>query len=350
VADDTNRFKGRHMQTRQGAKGLWILAVGIVLGAGQQALGQQVKPSATLRGHTKVVDSLAFSRDGRMLASASWDGTVKLWEVLTGKERATLKGHPDGAIAVAFSPDGGLLASGGRHGMVRLWDTAGRPRGALNGPHRIVYCLSFSPDCKTLAAAVGGDWRLWDVPAGREWLTLRGHADHVFGVAFSADGRMFAGGDMGGRVMLFEAASGKVRASLTGHRGPVWSVVFVPGGRLLASAGSDGTIRVWDVRVGKQWAALKGHAPKTVNKLAAAGKLLASVGDDRTVRLWNMMTRKQVLALKLDSPVWSVAFSPDGKLLAAGDDEGTIRLWSVAKLLAQKGTKEESRPRLKGKR
>ena len=95
-------------------------------------IGQQVEPFVTLKGHTRGVNSLAFAPDGRTLASGSWDGTVRLWEVLTGKERP-IQNHPNGACAVAFSPDGRLLASGGSGGMVWLWDTVGRPRGRLKG-------------------------------------------------------------------------------------------------------------------------------------------------------------------------------------------------------------------------
>src|SRR5215471_6016194 len=119
------------MQTRQGAKGLWWLAVAVVLGAGQQALGQQVEQWATLTGHKRAVWSLAFSPDGRTLASASLDGTAKVWEVLTAKKRGTLQGHAGQVNAVAFAPGRTLLATGGYDGVVKLWDAAGRVCGSL---------------------------------------------------------------------------------------------------------------------------------------------------------------------------------------------------------------------------
>jgi WD40 repeat protein len=312
----------------------------VVLGAGQHVCGQEVKPLATLKGHTQRVHSLTFSPDGRVLASASEDGTLKLWDVPTARERANLK-HPSGATA-AFAPDGRLLASGGRNGEVRLWGAAGRPRGTLEGPHGEVNCLAFSPDSATLA--VGGGWdekrgplRLWNVRRGYARLALRGHTGSVTGVSFSQDGRMIGAGDAAGVVTVWEVASGKVRASLRGHRGAVWSLAFLPGG-LLASAGYDRAIRLWEVCSGKQRAGLFGQGGH-VSQLAVASKLLASVGQDGNICLWNTATLKPVATIGLDAWLESVAFSPDGKLLAAGDRAGTIRIWSVPKLLAHKRTR-----------
>src|SRR5215471_19343532 len=166
-----------------------LLALAVLVGTGSQTLGQQAREYATLRGHTDVVSSLAFSPDGRTLASGSRDKTIKLWEVASGKLRATLWGHTDSIRSVTFAPDGKVLASGGNDEVVRLWDATGRARGVLEGDTRLVLSLRFSPDGGTLAVAdgytTGGKVRLWDGRSGQVRVTLKGHLGVVVYVAFS---------------------------------------------------------------------------------------------------------------------------------------------------------------------
>ena len=161
------------------------------MGAGQHASGQQTE-AVTLTGHAGIIGSLAFSPDSRILASASTDGSVRLWEVLTGKERAVLKYHSgDYAPPLAFSPDGRLLASGGRDGTVRLWPLAGRKPRTLKGLSGAVTCLCFAPAGTALAVGGGkdrrtGKVRLWDVRSGRALAALRGHTELVNALSFFA--------------------------------------------------------------------------------------------------------------------------------------------------------------------
>jgi WD40 repeat protein len=211
-----------------------------------------------LSGHTTHVITVAFSPDGRRLATASHDRTAKVWDAATGREVWSLPAQADRLNAVAFSPDGASLVTAGRDGTVSLWDAAtGRPLSRL-GTHRgSVVALTFSPDGRRLATAGGrrsdqtegppGEVKVWDVAAGRELLDLPGLTHFVYGLAFSPDGLSLATAGEDRVVRVWDATTGRQRLALRGHDQTVQRVAFRPGGRYLASAGDDRTVRVWDL-------------------------------------------------------------------------------------------------------
>jgi WD40 repeat protein len=250
--------------------------------------------------HKGPVLALACSADGA-LASASADRTVRLFDLETMQETAVLEGHTDAVWAVAFSGDGKTLATGSSDGTVKLWDArSGKLKATLPGGGE-VFAVAISRDGKTLAFGGGdlldrarsGTVTLWDVALSKPRATLRGHTAAVLALAFSEDGKTLASGGADGAVILWDEA-GKKRAALPRQALPVRAVTFARGGQALVLALGDsarpsapGAILTWDVATGRARPPLRGHrCGVACLALSADGKLLASGSFDSTVKLW----------------------------------------------------------------
>jgi eukaryotic-like serine/threonine-protein kinase len=286
----------------------------------------------TLKGHAGSVTRVAFSPDGTQLASASADGTIKVWDARNDPEARTFEGRN-----LAFSPDGKWLASTTHYwaGAFKLWDlTTGQVVHTFNGHKDNVVDVAFSPDGKWLASASADRTvRLWDVATGQYRLPFKenGHTGGVFCVAFSPDGKWLASGGYNDSVKLWDVPTGQRIHDLPGHESWVWNVVFSPDGKWLASGGRDKTVRLWDVATGHEIRRLKGSSSQKTLAFSPNGKWLAAASEDQTIQLWDIRTGDSIRTFEGNmGAIVSLAFTPNGTRLASTSIDGTVKLWDVA--------------------
>jgi WD40 repeat protein len=334
-----------------------VLLVGMVCGAlglltflliVPRPPSQHLSLRETLVGHTNGVFCLAYSPDGKTLASGGYDQTVRIWKIGSGKESVALGlGPSDHMIwSVAFSTDGKSLATAGSN--VQLWDLSTK---AIIFSKRVpgerdFWSVAFSPDGRTLASGSGDNSiRLWDVTTGENTATLPGHTP--MSLAFTRDGKILASGGNDKTIRLWDTVTNENIATLQGHESSVNSVAFSQDGRTLASGSDDKTVRLWDAIQHTNTATLKGHAASVRSvDFTPDGKTLASGDYDGIIKLWHVRTTKNTTTiqahanlifqgkkgekdfLEIRGSVWGLSFSPD-KTLASASGDYTIKLWDL---------------------
>ena len=287
-----------------------------------------IREQNRLSGHKDNVWAVAFSPNGKIIASASGDKSIKLWK-LDGTELKTLEGHDGSVFALNFSPSGKLIASASADNTIKLWKLDGSLLKTLSGHTNQVYSVAFSPDGKLIASGSEDKTiKLWKLD-GSLVKTLSGHEDEVYALAFSPDGKLIASGSADKTIKIWKL-DGSLVKTLSGHEDEVRAVVFRPDGKLIASGSEDNTIKIWKLD-GTLLTTLRGHTDEidSVSFNPKNPTIIASGSGDNSIGLWKLDNSLLKIVSGHTNKVRAVAFSPDGQLIASASEDDTIKLWKL---------------------
>lgn len=288
-----------------------------------------------LTGHTDVITQLAYSRDGRRLASLSRDQTIRVWDTQTGEQHTLLQGFSADLTSFALSPDGALLASGDAKGNVTLWDIpAGTQRTVWFISDQSISSLVFSPDGAALA--VGG-WQglvqLWDIKINRSTLTLKGHNLKVTALLYNQDGTLLISGSDDPSIRLWNAQTGALLGTLTDHMSEVQSLALSQDGQTLAANTADSRIWLWDMQTLSPRRVLRStneyYFYPNGTAYSPTSNTLAAAAYDGQILLWNTDNGQVRADLRAHSIPDRVLFNGNGKTLLTDNNDGYLYLWDV---------------------
>src|SRR5579859_3419764 len=287
----------------------------------------------TYRGHSSAVISLAWSPNGKRIATGSFDHSVRVWDALTGNHVLTYRGHSDQVWAVAWSPDGSKIASAGKDKTVQIWDaSSGANITTYTGHSAEVAAVAWSPDSKLIASAsYDNTVRVWEATTQQFVFTFTNHSDHVWAVAWSPDGSLVASGSKDKTVQVWNPTNGlgTIVFVYTGHTGGVDAVRWSASGQRIASGSYDHTAQVWDAITGNNVVTYTGHS-NNVTALAWSpdGQRIVSASQDRTAQVWDASSANTVLTYsKHTGGVNDVGWSSTGQQIASASTDQTAQVW-----------------------
>ncbi|BBD60768.1 WD-40 repeat-containing protein [Nostoc sp. HK-01] len=306
-----------------------------VLGSLKEATNTPTEANS-LRGHEQEVNCLAFSPDGKFIASGSSDSTVCLWNIIDNPTAQFLLGHEQEVNCLAFSPDGKFIVSGSIDGILCLWDLqANLMTQPWQGNEEGIIAVAFSSNSDSIiSVGFDGTVCLWDLEGNVITQPWRGHKEGVISVTFSPNGDSIISVGFDGTVCLWDLEGNAITQPWHGHEAKIICIAFSPDSKFIVSGSSDSTVRLWDIQgnpIGQPW---RGHEGR-VNSVAFSpdGKFIISGSCDRTIRLWDIDGNSITQPWRgHEGQVNSLAFSPDGKLIVSSSDK-TVRLWELDQIL-----------------
>ena len=288
----------------------------------------------TYRGHTSTPWCLAWSPDGKRIASGGPDKTVQVWDATNGGNVFVYRGHTLAVTKIAWSPDSKSIASTSDDGLVHVWD-------ATNGNDLLTYrnysgihlhALMWSPGGKRLLA--GGDdgtVHVWSITNGNDLLTYHGHSSTIWEAAWSPNNKYIASGSADKTVQVWDANNGNIVSTYNKHTDAIWSVAWSPDNKYIASGSLDTTVQVWDVNTKQPVYIYRNYSTPLLNvRWSPDGKYIASGSKDKTEQVWDALTGNNVYTYEGHTGnVWAVAWSPDSTRLASGSDDQTVQIWQA---------------------
>ena len=281
----------------------------------------------TLTGHNDEVKAVSVTPDGLKAVSASYDNTLKLWDLETGKKLLTFIGYNSSVTAVSVTPDGLKAVSASDDKTLKLWDLeTGKKLLTFTGHNSSVTAVSVTPDgLKAVSASNDNTLKLWDLETGKELLTVTRHNSRVNAVSITPDGLKAVSASYDHTLKLWDVATGKELLTFTGHNDLVYAVSVTPDGLKAVSASNDNTLKVWDLETGRELLTFKGHNDEVkAVSVTPDGLKAVSASYDNTLKLWDLETGREIYTFSGDSPIYCCAVSPDGLTIVAGDSSGKV--------------------------
>ncbi len=285
-----------------------------------------------LIGHSASVTACVVTPDGRHLISASEDGSLKVWDLESGRALATLEGHSYGVTACAMTPDGQRVISASEDETLKVWDLkSARTLVTLQGHSGPVFACAVTPDGRcVVSASEDNTLKVWDLESGRTLATLEGHAGSVTACAVTTDGHCVVSASEDRTLKVWDLTS-RPLATLQGHSDAVRACAVTPDGWHVVSASEDRTLKVWDLTSGRTLTTLQGHTTH-VNACAVTpdGHSVVSASDDRTLKVWNLESGHTLATLQGHSNiVRACAVTPNGRRVVSASDDRTLKVWDL---------------------